>query len=170
MLIPMRICKRSLTAIIAVVCVVWPTLVTAQDSDECRDKRGQAAWVNSPVYNDANELSLKLIATGFLVECIRRSKQERFFEGQKGAAWFSTNRGVFDVWFLPEDGTFASLEVIEQPQQNGRYTYTFRGTPQITTPIDSAKRMYFIKRGRLMFEVSGDSQLANRLEQAISGP
>jgi hypothetical protein len=115
----------------------------------------QRGLIASPVYNDANELSLKLTATGFLVECIRRSKQEHLFEGQKGAAWFSTNRGIFEVWFLPEDGTFASLEVLEQPQQNGQYTYTFRGTPQITTPIDSAKRMYFIKHGRLMFEVSG---------------
>jgi hypothetical protein len=92
------------------------------------------------------------------------------FEGQKGAAWFSTNRGMFEVWFLQENDSFASLEVIEQLQPNGRYTYTFRGTPQISIPIDSAKRMYFIMRGRLMFEVSGDSQLANSLGQALPNP
>ena len=32
----------------------------AQQSDACKNKRAQAAWVGSPVYNDANELSLKL--------------------------------------------------------------------------------------------------------------
>jgi hypothetical protein len=59
---------------------------------------------------------------------------------------------------------------MEQHQPNGGYTYTFRGTPQITTPIDSAKRMYFIKHGRMMFEVTGDGQLAKSLEQAVSVP
>ena len=162
--------KRNLATIVVVLCSVWPTVITAQQSDECRNKRGQSAWVSSPVYNDANELSLKLTRSGFLVECIRRSKQEHLFEGEKGAAWFSTNRGVFEVWFLQEDQTFASLEVVEQPQPNGQYGYTFRGTPQISTSIDSAKRLYFIKRGRLMFEVLGDSQLANSLEQVVPGP
>ena len=170
MLIPMRTCKSNLAAIVVAVSGLWPMLVTAQQSDQCRDKRGLAAWVNSPVYNDANELAQQLTESGFLVECIRRSKQEHLFEGEKGAAWFSTNRGVFEVWFLQEDQTFASLEVVEQPQPNGQYGYTFRGTPQISTSIDSAKRLYFIKRGRLMFEVLGDSQLANSLEQAVPGP
>ena len=104
------------------------------------------------------------------MECIRRSKQEHFFPAQKGAAWFSTNRGTLEVWFLQEDETFASLEVIEQSQPNGRYTYAFRGTPQISSAIDSAVRLYFIKRGRMMIEVSGDGQLARSLEAALQSP
>ena len=170
MLIPPRTCKRNLAAIVVAVSGLWPALVTAQQSDECKDKRGQAAWVNSPVYNDANELAQQLTENGFLVECIRRSKQEHFFPAQKGAAWFSTNRGPFEVWFLQEDGTFASLEVIQQPQPNGRYTYTFRGTPQISSVIDSAVQLYFIKRGRMMIEVSRDGQLARSLEAALQSP
>ena len=170
MLIPMRTCKRNLAAIVVAVYGLWPILVTAQQSDECRDKRGQAAWVKSPVYNDANELAQQLTESGFLVECIRRSKQEHSFPAQKGAAWFSTNRGTFEVWFLEEDGTFASLEVIEQSQPNGRYTYTFRGTPPISSVIDSTVRLYFIKRGRIVIEVSGDGQLARSLEAALPSP
>ena len=54
MLIPMRTCKRNLAAIVIAVFGLRPMLMTAQHADECRDKRGQAAWVNSPVYNDAN--------------------------------------------------------------------------------------------------------------------
>ena len=170
MLIPLRTCKRNLGALVVAVSGLCPMLVTAQQSDECRDKRGQAAWVHSPAYNDANELAQQLTESGFLVECIRRSKQEHFFPAQKGAVWFSTNRGTFEVWFLQEDGTFASLEVIEQSQPNGRYTYTFRGTPQISSVIDSAVRLYFIKRGRMMIEVSGDGQLARSLETALLSP
>ena len=170
MLIPMRTCKSNLAAIVVAVSGLWPMLVTAQQSDQCRDKRGQAAWVNSPVYNDANELAQQLTESGFLVECIRRSKQEHFFPAQKGAAWFSTNRGTFEVWFLQEEGTFASLEVIEQSQPNGRYTYTFRGTPQISSVIESAARLYFIKRGRMMIGVLGDGQLARSLEAALQSP
>jgi hypothetical protein len=164
--------SRACLGILAFILVsaVLPQLLTAQQPDECKNKRAQAAWVTSPVYNDANEVALKLTQNGFLVECIRRSKQEHLFDGQKGAAWFSTNRGKFEVWFLQEDETFASLEINEQPQPDGRYTYTFRGTPQIPTPIDSAKRLYFIKRGRLMFEVWGDSQLAASLERALTAP
>ena len=170
MLIPMRTCKSNLAAIVVAVSGLWPMLVTAQQSDQCRDKRGQAAWVNSPVYNDANELAQQLTESGFLVECIRRSKQEHFLPAQKGAAWFSTNRGTFEVWFPQEDGTFASLEVIEQSQPNGRYTYTFRGTPQTSSAIDSPVRLYFIKRGRIVIEVSGDGQLARSLEAALHSP
>src|SRR5215467_11335886 len=155
MLIPMRTCIRSLAALI-IVWGLWPTLAGARQPDACKNARGQTAWISSPVYNDANELAQQLTESGFLVECIRRSKQEHFFPAQKGAAWFSTNRGTFEVWFLQEEGTFASLDVIEQPQPNGRYTYTFRGTPQISSVIDSAVRLYFIKRGRMMIEVSGD--------------
>jgi hypothetical protein len=170
MLIPMRTCGRNLAATILVVCGVCLTAVDAQQADECKNKRAQAAWVGSPVYNDANEVAQKLTESGFLVECIRRSKQEHLFEGEKGAAWFSTNRGAFEVWFLEEDGSFSALDVIEQQLPNGGYTYTFRGTPQITTPIESAKRVYFINRGRMMFEVTGDGQLAKSLEQAVSVP
>jgi hypothetical protein len=170
MLIPMRTGKRNLAVVVLFLASIYQPLMSAQQSDECRNKRAQAAWVSSPVYNDANELSQKLTENGFLVECIRRSKQEHLFEGQKGAAWFSTNRGNFEVWFLSEDQTFASLEVLEQAQPDGRYTYTFHGAPQISAPIDSTKRMYFIKRGSLMFEVWGDSQLAKSLERAIPSP
>ena len=171
MLIPMRTCTRNLAAAILVSSLLLsPVLATAKGADECKNKRGQAAWISSPVYNDGNELAQKLTESGFEVQCIRRSPQEHFFPTQKGAAWFSTSRGNFDVWFLQEEGTFASLEVIEQPQQNGRYLYTFRGTPQISTPIDSPSRIYFIKRGRMMFEVPADGQLARSLEAAVREP
>jgi hypothetical protein len=106
----------------------------------------------------------------FVVECIRRSKQEHLFEGQKGAAWFETDEGIFEVWFLPKTESFASLEIIEERKANGRYIYTFRGKPRIRTYMDSPKPIAFIERGNLLFEVWGNGQLAARLGRAFQKP
>jgi len=76
----------------------------------------QQQWENqsSPAYADATELARTLNERGFLVQCMRRSVEERLFKGQKGAAWFKTDRGVFEVWFLPKSENFAGLEIDEQ--------------------------------------------------------
>lgn len=162
-----RMIKRADIAIIlAVLCVAWPARLSGQ-SRECQD----IAWdkSNSPVYVDAIEVERELSDRGFVVECIRRSKEERLFPGQKGAAWFKTDRGIFEVWFLPKSETFAALQVIEQPME-GRYAYSFQGTPRITTKMNSPRRLYFIKRGNVLFEVWGDRPLAESLEKAFPNP
>ena len=123
----------------------------------------------SPVYADAINLSRDLAARGIRVECIRRSKEEQFFEGQKGAAWFKTSQGDFEVWFLPSPETFAGLEVITQ-QKNGRYIYSFGGTPRISRTKDSSKPIYFIKDRNALFNVWGDEQLAARIQRALQSP
>jgi hypothetical protein len=89
----------------------------------------QQQWENgsSPVYADASELARTLNERGFLVQCLRRSVGEGFFQGQKGAARFKTERGIFEVWFLPKPETFAGLEIDEQ-RKNGEYVYSFGGT------------------------------------------
>jgi hypothetical protein len=116
------------------------------------------------VYADATELGHTLSHRGFVVDCIRRSKEERLFTGQKGSAWFKTDKGIFEVWFLP------NLEVIEQPQGDGGYVYSFRGTPRISTKINSSRQMFFLKQGNLLFEVSGDKQLAASLGFVFQKP
>jgi len=71
------------------------------------------AWddASSPVYFDAEELARTLKDRGFVVECIRRSKEENLFKGQKGAAWYKTDLGVFKVWFLPERENFSGCKL-----------------------------------------------------------
>ena len=131
----------------------------------------QQQWENgsSPVYADATELARTLDERGFQVQCIRRSVGERFFKGQKGAALVKTDRGVFEVWFLPTSETFAGLAVHER-RENGRYLYSFRGTPQISGTIDSSKQIYFISYKTVLFQVWGDDQLAASIGSAFQKP
>jgi hypothetical protein len=159
----------------AVVLFLWlasSVLLSAESRDACKDEEARRAWddTSNPVYFDAQELARTLNDRGFLVECIRRSKEENLFEGQKGAAWYQTDLGVFEVWFLPERENFSALRIIEQVKANGWYVYSFRGAPRIATRVDSAKPMSFIKHGSLLFEVRGDKQLAERLQVAFRAP
>jgi len=157
---------------VLLLCVILPARLSAQSSDECKDDGARQAWErgDSPVYADAIDLARSLRARGFVVECIRRSKEENLFAGQMGAAWYKTDQGIFEVWFLPKAKSFAALEVIDQPQGNGRYTYSFRGTPRILTHIDSSQPISFLKQGNLLFEVSGNKQLASNLDRAFRKP
>jgi hypothetical protein len=148
-----------------------PLLSSAQSSDPCTDVRSQQIWddATSPVYEDATKLASTLDHRGLVVQCIRRSVGERIFPGEKGAAWFKTDQGIFEVWFLPESQSFEGLEVIGQ-EQGGRYVYSFRGTPRIVTTIDSSKPISFIKHGNVLFEVWGNEMLAASLSRALRNP
>jgi hypothetical protein len=156
---------------VAFFALALPTRSSAQSSDPCTDIRSQQAWDDgrSRVYEDATELARTLENRGFVVECIRRSVGEHLFESEKGSAWFKTDQGIFEVWFLPQAQNFALLNIISQ-EQDGRYIYTFRGTPRIATTIDSSKPISFVKHGNLLFEIWGDQQLAASLEQAFRNP
>jgi hypothetical protein len=160
------------------LCGVLQTGLSAQATD-CNDPSvspeangvAQQQWENrtSHVYDDATELANTLNERGFQVQCMRRSVEERLFKGQKGAAWVKTDRGIFEVWFLPMPETFAGLEVDER-RENGRYVYSFRGTPRISQTIDSSKQSYFISYGNLLFHVWGDEQLAASIKNAFQKP
>jgi hypothetical protein len=160
------------------VFVLLPAALSAQATD-CNDPiaspqanaAAQQQWAsgNSPVYEDATSLAKTLNERGFHVQCMRRSVEERLFAGEKGAAWVKTDRGIFEVWFLPKPETFAGLEVNEQ-RDNGRYLYSFSGTPQIPQTIDSSRPSYFVPSGNLLFHVWGDEQLAANLKNAFQTP
>ena len=131
----------------------------------------QRAWESrtSPVYQDATDLAKTLTEHGFHVQCIRRSVGERLFPGEKGAAWFQTDQGVFDVWFLPKPETFARLEIDEQREQ-GRYLYSFSGTPKLPRTMDSSKQIYFVHSKNILFQVWGSEPLATSLRNAFPEP
>ena len=153
--------SRTSCAFLLGVLVVGSTLLprlAGQSRDVCTDAGARQAWENqsSPVYADATKLAHTLSNRGFIVDCVRRSKEEHLFTGQKGAAWFKTDKGIFEVWFLPKTESFAGLEVIEEARGNGRYVYSFRGAPRISTHMDSSKQIFFLKQENLLFEVWGD--------------
>ena len=158
--------------------VVLPAGLIAQATD-CNDPNvtpqinaaAQRQWESrkSPVYQDATDLAKTLNERGIHVQCIRRSVGERVFAGEKGAAWFRTDQGVFDVWFLPKPETFAKLEIDEQ-RENGRYLYTFRGTPQMPQTMDSARQIFFVHSGNVLFQIWGNGKLATSLRNAFPTP
>jgi hypothetical protein len=154
--------KTRIAIFFLVFCFATPIPLSAQATD-CNDPHAspeanaaaQQAWEDrsSPVYADATNLAQDLALHGFVVQCIRRSKEERLFKGQKGAAWFKTDQGIFEVWFLPTPDTFAGSqsEVIEQPLTGG-------------------PTQFYIKSGNMVFHVMSDKQLAMNLHKAFQKP
>ena len=183
MFLPNRLPSLYVALFAAALCPAMSAPSSAQSSDEqtaafaraldpCKDADARKQWDNatSPVYADAMELARTLNNRGFVLECVRRSKEEHLFPHQKGAAWYKTARGVFEVWFLPITDTFAALNVVEKQEPHGQYAYSFRGNPRILTEMDSSKPISFIKRGNKLFEVWGNKQLAASIEKAFPQP
>jgi hypothetical protein len=134
--------------------------------DVCKDARSQADWNSgaSPVYADANALAEELKSHGVEVECIRRSKEENLFEGQKGAAWFQSKLGIFEVLFLPNEKDFSTLSITET-QSDGLITYSFSGNPKFMGKFkQSVKHLHFIKYKNLLFEVLENEPLTAHLK------
>jgi hypothetical protein len=139
----------------------------AQSTDPCNNDDARRAWERDPVYAEGMELARTLENRGFVVGCVRSSKQAELFEGEKGAAWYKTKQGVFEVLFLPVSQNFEGLQIVAESKPGGRHTYVFQGTPHIPTRMDSAKPMVFIKHNNLLFEVWGNEELAKQLAHAL---
>jgi hypothetical protein len=125
---------------------------------------------SDPVHDDAMELARTFERHGFIVECVRSSKQARIFDGQKGAAVYKTNRGSFEVLFLPKGQTFDELEIVSESKGRDFRKYSFQGKPKITHTMETNSRIAFIKHENVMFEVFGDDGLAKSLEQVFQAP
>ena len=156
--------KTQIAVYLLVLCAAAPARLPAQATD-CNDLYAspqanavaREQWENrsSPVYVDATNLARDLATRGIKVECIRRSKEERLFKGQKGAAWFKTNQGVFEVWFLP-NARVAAVAVAK---------VTSRPVP---VSLPSGPGEYFIRHQNIVFHVSlGDRALAASLQTAF---
>ncbi len=86
----------------------------AQSTDPCNNDDLRRAWENDPIYTEAGELPRILENRGFVVVCVRSSKQAELFEGEKGAAWYKTKQGVFEVLFLPVSQNFEGLQIVAE--------------------------------------------------------
>ena len=80
------------------------------------------------------------------------------------AALFRTDRGDFEVLFLPKPFVFDHVTAKEEKHSN-YYHYSFSGNPQCGS-IEGPRRIYFVKRGNKMFVVFGDAELAAALSNA----
>jgi hypothetical protein len=159
--------KMRIAICFLLLCSAAPPRLHAQATD-CNEPLvspqanadAQREWENqsSPVYADATALARDLTRRGITVMCIRRSVEEHLFEGQKGAAWFKTNQGIFEVWFLPDPVAAAAVvaRVTARP-------------PPIHYP--SGPSEFFIQRQNLVFHVSmGNQALAASLRKALQEP
>jgi hypothetical protein len=155
-----------LSCITSLVCYSIPAQTRP---DVCKDAYGQADWNSGKitVYADANALAEELKSHGVEVECIRRSKQENMFEGQKGAAWFQSKQGIFEVLFLPTGKDFSALSITEK-QNDGLTTYSFSGNPKFMAKgMQSVKHLRFIKHKNFLFEVLENEPLTAHLKSAF---
>jgi hypothetical protein len=138
----------------------------AQSSD-CTGREAQAQLsLSSPVYVEAMDLARNLIDHGFIVKCVLASKMENVFDGQSGAAVYRTDKGEFDVLFLPRAETFDAVQIVEQ-KQGELYAYSFRGTPHSPMRME-ARKTYFINSRNLLFVVMDDADLAASIQPAVS--
>jgi len=85
------------------------------------------------------------------------------FEGQVGAALYSTDLGAFDALFLPETQSFDALDIVER-HERGRFLYSFIGRPDPSPPnlIDAPDRVYFVKHVNRLLVIHQEA-LAARL-------
>jgi tetratricopeptide (TPR) repeat protein len=121
---------------------------------------------NDSAYADAMELAQTLRNRGFIVQCVLQSKMIGFFDGEKGAALYRTNRGDLEGLFLPKTQTFAVQPI--ETRKNGRYIYSFAGSPHATGgPWDSARPTFFVQHAN-QFLTTWDKQLAAELDKALT--
>jgi hypothetical protein len=103
---------------------------------------------------------------GFTVKCMLQSKMIGLFDGQKGAALYRTNRDDFEALFLPKTQTFAVQPI--ETRENGRYIYSFAGTPHATGGVwDCDRPTYFTQHANRLFAVI-DRQVAVALDKALA--
>jgi len=119
-----------------------------------------------PVYAETRELTRELQSHGFIVRCVLRSKFADTFQGQLGVALYKTNRGDFEALFLSKPATFDSVRSVEH-RQDGRYQYSFQGSPSAAIRMDGDRRIYFAKHANRMFIIWGGMQLATDLGEIL---
>lgn len=148
-----------------VVYVISRATLAAEPLECPAESSGSLMEASYPAYTDAAQLSQELSAHGYVVGCIARSVFEASMPITKGAALYITNRGAFDVIFVPKPQTFEALEIIER-QKKGSYTYEFRGTPRFTRQM-APKKTYFFKQSNRLF-IAFDKQTAASIAEFLS--
>jgi hypothetical protein len=143
-------------------------LASNQSSGGCSVQDAPAQLLSTDaVYAEAIDVANTLNGLGVPIRCILASKMQHIFIGQKGAAFYQTVDGSFEVLFLPKTQSFESLQIVER-RENDRYIYSFRGTPRPQTNVmDSSRPISFIKKENLLFYVWGQPTLAATLQSKL---
>ena len=79
-----------------------------------------------PAYADARNFADVLDQSGIKVLAISPSKYNGFFRGVEKAAYYRTDKGIFEVIFFP-DATAADKLAVHETRNGNRYLYSFTG-------------------------------------------
>jgi len=143
----------------ALTFVVWIT-----SGEASCDPPATRLPASNPAYADSMELAATLNHRGVRVQCVLLAKMENMFEGQIGAAFFRTDVGDFEAFFLPKSESWDGLEIVEQ-HRAGEYGYQFRGAPKYFGYWEG-RRTYFVKHRNELLN-SLDKQTAAKLNDAL---
>lgn len=154
--------------------VIWPLtlgLALIPSASHVVSQEDGCEWLSAAesFYTDAMDLMQTLVNRGVQVRCVLGpSTSSGMFDGERGAAIFTTNLGNFDVHFLPPSLAFDGL-VIKERIDLGRYLYSFEGTPKAwrANSIDSARAIHFIKSRNRLVETQ-DAATADRLASVLN--
>jgi len=153
----------------SVACVLLLSLaaLAAIAQERCGPRElANSLQLADPAYSSAVLLRQDLSHQAFDVQCVLPSKWVGMCGNpQRGngnaAALFRTDRGDFEVLFLPEPFVFDHVTAKEEKHGN-YYHYSFSGNPQCGS-LEGPRRIYFVKRRNKMFIVFGDAELAAAL-------
>ncbi len=130
--------------------------------------KGAQLQPSNPSYQDALALFLTLNDRGVVSDCVAMSKSDGLLKGQRGAAVFHTDKGLFDALFFPTRQQVQEIRIAEQ-QNGGSYTHT------LSTPLTHFTRtwsnhfpMYYVKYENVLLMIFKDEDLARVLRDALT--
>ncbi len=144
----MRVALIALFAFCAIPLHAQATECNNPQTSPRNNARSQQAWDRgtNAVYADATALVHDLGTHGIHVQCIRASKEAALFSGQKGAAWFKSDQGIFEVWFLPTSEVAATVVA--------KVT-----TPPLPINLPSGSNQFFVQHQNMVFHINGCCEL-----------
>lgn len=172
---------RTVRFILLAVTFLAAGLGGAQDHSSESPRRSTCPPIptDNPVYADALDLADALTNAHINLKCVTLNKMTTAFEGEEGAIYLRTDDSLLHAVFMPRPQDFGRLQVFQQRQQ-GRYNYTFGGTPKYTfrgNPkmkvgaggmVGSSFVAYFICYENALI-IGFDKQLALQIEKGIPG-
>jgi len=150
-------CRFSLLIFASLLCAVSAGAQATDCNDPTASAQANAMaqqqWQSgsSPVFADATALAKVLKSHSIQIQCIRRSKEENLFPNQKGAAWFQSEQGIFEVWFLMDTSSATSVMA------------------KVTKSQQSGSEQLFIQHGNMVFHINASARNVDReLERRLA--
>jgi len=117
-------------------------------------------------YADAMNTATLIEGRGIHIKSIHKSKLQGFFRDVWKAAFYKTDKGLFQIIFFDEPGQAEKITV-KEVRDGKRFIYSFEGQPRPNPPGDvmnAGYKNFFIMRDRLFIVVAEDEKLYETLK------